>query len=113
MGAEAAVSKFLQQLDTIFGTPAEPRPASNAYVKSMVFDWSKEEWVGAAYSYPSLGAELGDREALAAPVGGTLFFAGEATHTSINPCMQAALETGERAASEVRNALRAPSASRL
>lgn len=35
------------------------------------------------------GAEPGDREALGAPVDGTLFFAGEATHAAINPCMQA------------------------
>jgi hypothetical protein len=35
--------------------------------------------------------------------------AGEATHTSINPCMQAALETGQRAATQVLAALNAPS----
>ena len=41
------------------------------------------------------------RDTLAAPVGSVLFFAGEATHPAINPCMQAALETGERAAEQV------------
>ena len=41
------------------------------------------------------------RDALAAPVDSVLFFAGEATHPAINPCMQAALETGERAAQQV------------
>ena len=41
------------------------------------------------------------RDALAAPVGSVLFFAGEATHPAVNPCMQAALETGERAAEQV------------
>ena len=41
------------------------------------------------------------RECLSAPVGGVLFFAGEATHPAVNPCMQAALETGERAAAQV------------
>jgi hypothetical protein len=46
----------------------------------------------------------GIREALAAPVGDTLFFAGEATHAAVNPCMQAALETGERAAAQVLSA---------
>ena len=40
-------------------------------------------------------------DALAAPVGNVLYFAGEATHPAVNPCMQAALETGERAAEQV------------
>lgn len=44
------------------------------------------------------------RETLAAPVGDVLFFAGEATHPAVNPCMQAALETGERAAAQVLRA---------
>ena len=61
----------------------------------------------------SAGAEAGDREALAAPVAGTVFFAGEATHTAVNPCMQAALETGERAAAEVQAAMQQPPRSRL
>jgi hypothetical protein len=34
--------------------------------------------------------------------------AGEATHTSVNPCIQAALETGERAARQVAAALNQP-----
>jgi monoamine oxidase len=72
-----------------------------------VFDWSEVEWVGGAYTFPSLGAEEGDREALAAPVAGALFFAGEASHPAVNPCMQAALETGERAAAQVVAALSA------
>lgn len=41
------------------------------------------------------------RDLLAAPVGRTLFFAGEATHPAINPCLQAAMDTGLRAAREV------------
>lgn len=44
------------------------------------------------------------REALAAPVDDVLFFAGEATHPAVNPCMQAALETGERSAAQVLRA---------
>ena len=37
-------------------------------------------------------------------MGDVLFFAGEATHPAVNPCMQAALETGERAAAQVLHA---------
>ncbi|WIA08987.1 hypothetical protein OEZ85_008401 [Tetradesmus obliquus] len=108
MGAEAAVQKFLAQLDQIFGSSTDPQPATSAYAKAHVFDWAQEQWVGGAYSFPSFGAEDGDREALAAPVAGTIFFAGEATHTSVNPCVQAALETGERAARQVIAALNQP-----
>lgn len=164
MQPEAAVQKFLDQLNDMFGSAEQPRPASAAYVKAHIFDWAQEPYVGGAYSFPSLGAQDGDREALAAPVAGTIFFAGvyvrecmgvwgchsvfvcifcgqvssfmripnvvpaaarvfhstsplappipnppgEATHTSVNPCMQAALETGQRAATQVLAALGAP-----
>lgn len=73
---EQAVQKFLGQLDEIFSSTSNPKPASSSYVKAHVFDWSREEWVGGAYTFPSYGAEEGDRQALAAPVAGTLFFAG-------------------------------------
>jgi monoamine oxidase len=76
MQPEAAVQKFLDQLDAMFGDSQQPRPASSAYVKAHIFDWAQEPYVGGAYSYPSLGAHDGDREALAAPVAGTVFFAG-------------------------------------
>jgi hypothetical protein len=114
IGAPEAARRFLAQLDAMFGTPSDPAPASGSYVRHEVFDWSQQEWVGGAYSFPSLGAEAGDRAALAAPVGGVLFFAGEATHEAVNPCMQAALETGGRAAAQALAALRpAPLRSKL
>lgn len=43
----------------------------------------------------------GDREALAMPIKNTIFLAGEATHPAVNPCIQAAIETGHRAAEQV------------
>jgi monoamine oxidase len=98
IGDAEAARRFVAQLDDMFGSASDPKPASSSLVRYEVFDWSKVEWVGGAYSYPTFGAEAGDREALAAPVGGTLFFAGEATHPDVNPCMQAALESGETAA---------------
>jgi monoamine oxidase len=77
MQPEAAVQNFLDQLNQMFGSSHQPRPASSAYVKAHIFDWAQEPYVGGAYSYPSLGAQDGDREALAASVAGTIFFAGE------------------------------------
>jgi hypothetical protein len=76
-------------------------PATSKYIRGYIADWARMPHIGGAYSYPSLGAHVGDREALAAPVGKTLFFAGEATHSAVNPCLQAAMETGVRAAAEL------------
>ncbi|KAG1670019.1 hypothetical protein FOA52_011175 [Chlamydomonas sp. UWO 241] len=104
-----AVSSFLSQLDTMFATPGNPTPATSSLGASRVVDWSKEKYVGGAYTYPTLGAELGDRAALAAPVSGTVFFAGEASSLALNPCIQGALETGQRAAAEVAASLEASS----
>ena len=87
------------------GTPQVQRPATAAFLRAAVADWARVPHIGGAYSYPALGARAGDREALAAPVGGVLFFAGEATHAAVNPCLQAALETGARAAAQVAAAL--------
>ncbi|PNH04269.1 putative polyamine oxidase 4 [Tetrabaena socialis] len=64
-----------------------------------------EPFVRGAYTYPTLGAEVGDRGALAAPVAGRVFFAGEATQEAANPCIQGAMETAERAAAQVGAAL--------
>jgi monoamine oxidase len=103
MGPDAAVLAFISQLDRVFGTLQDPRPATATFAKASVFDWARHEHALGAYSFPSLGAEDGDREALAAPLAcGAVFFAGEATHAAVNPCMQAALETGDRAAAQVR-----------
>lgn len=112
MDPQQAVQRFVQQLDDVFGTPAAPKPASSSFRCGQVMDWGKERYVRGGYTYPSLGAEAGDREALAAPVGSVLFWAGEATNTSINPCIQGALDTGERAAAQISAALR-PAASKL
>mmetsp|Transcript_29995 Transcript_29995/g.84637 ORF Transcript_29995/g.84637 Transcript_29995/m.84637 type:complete len:113 (+) Transcript_29995:285-623(+) len=112
MAQQEMVEAALRQLDVIFASAGTPHPASSALVESRVFDWAKDPHVKGAYSYPSRGAEEGDREALAAPVDGTLFFAGEATHEAVNPCMQAAMETGLRAAGRILAAER-PVASKL
>lgn len=42
---------------------ADRNPATRAFVRAHITDWSKEAYIRGAYSYPSLGAELGDRSA--------------------------------------------------
>ena len=108
-GEAKTVRRALAQLDAMFGTAAAPTPASAAFVRAHVADWGADPHALGAYSIPSQGARRGDRDTLAAPAGGgALLFAGEATHPAVNPCVQAALETGVRAGKEaVRRVRRA------
>ncbi len=71
-----------------------------------VADWGADEWAGGAYTYPCVGA-LWAPEVWAEPMGGTLFFAGEATvGRSGPPMVHMAMASGERAAREVIEALK-------
>ena len=103
-GAEV-IARALHQLDAMFGSATDPAPASApaSFVTGLVHHWRAEPFIRGAYSVPGAGVLPGDREALGAPVGDppVLFFAGEATHAGVNPCMQAALETGALAAARV------------
>ena len=107
-GEEETVRRALRQLDAMFGGADNPSPASDAFLRAHVADWGLDPHALGGYSIPSRGALPGDRAALAAPAaGGALLFAGEATHPAVNPCVQAALETGERAGKEAAVRVRA------
>lgn len=101
------VRRTIAQLDEMFaempGAPGYRRsrtPASDRLRATHVEDWSGAKWVRGAYTYPSAHA-AGARAALAMPSHGRrIFYAGEATNANANPCMQAAIETGHRAAAE-------------
>ncbi|KAJ9516342.1 hypothetical protein QJQ45_001045 [Haematococcus lacustris] len=95
---DQVVSRFLAQLDEVYGAASGTQPATTHLVAARVVDWSQEPWVRGAYTYPTLGAEQGDREELAAPVASCLFFAGEACNVELNPCLQGAMESAQRAA---------------
>ena len=102
MSREEVLERALAQLDEMFGEHAgEPAPSRARLVDWRFHDWASAPHVGGAYTHPSVGA-AGAREKLAASEwGGALVFAGEATHAGVNPCMQAAMETGIRAAEEI------------
>ena len=100
------VRLLVQQLDEVLGSATCAKPASDSFVRGAAIDWSKVQYIEGGYSSPSLGARPGDRNVLAQPQGGVLFFAGEHTHQSINPCLQAAMDTGDRAAVQVLRAVR-------
>jgi monoamine oxidase len=64
------------------------------------YDWHADPYARGAYSYLAVNAG-GAARRLAEPVEGTLFFAGEATHTGMSGTVAAAQASGARAAAEV------------
>jgi monoamine oxidase len=93
----------LGELDRIFGE----RIASENFEDAHVADWTTEPFVRGLYSFPLAHTEPRHREALAAPLGGKLFFAGEATDLEGHSgTVHGAIETGRRAAGEVGRKLK-------
>ena len=66
--------------------------------------WAHDPFARGSYSH-ALPGHAGDREVLAAPVDGRLFFAGEATSPGFFSTAHGARDSGERAAGEVMAAL--------
>lgn len=76
-------------------------------VDLLVQRWPRGPFVRGGCSFLPPGGHSPDRRALAAPVDGRLFFAGEATHYASEPATRhGAIETGYRAADEVLRSLR-------
>lgn len=84
-------------------TPSS-NPASCNFVGGHIVNWSDEVFIQGGYTHPSVDGH-GARSILAEPHLGRLFFGGEATHPGVNPCMQAAIDTGMRAAYQVMTTL--------
>lgn len=88
----------LQSLDSLFGKQWD---VSDELEAVYYQDWQRDPFARGAYSYVGVGGGTA-REELAAPVEGTLFFAGEATDTEGEAAtVTGALQSGERAANEV------------
>jgi len=70
-------------------------------IDAWFHDWTHDPFALGAYSYVLVGGTDAHRE-LAAPVAGTLFFAGEATcGGGTNATMDGPIESGYRAADEI------------
>lgn len=67
---------------------------------SWTHDWQADPFSRGAYSYAGVGGS-GAHDALAKPVAGTLFFAGEATSADETGTVSGAISSGRRAAREV------------
>jgi len=63
--------------------------------------WAADPYAGGSYSYIAVGAASSDNDALAAPVGRRLFFAGEATSREHSATVHGAYLSGLRAAEEI------------
>ncbi|HEY2235604.1 MAG TPA: FAD-dependent oxidoreductase, partial [Candidatus Angelobacter sp.] len=73
---------------------------------SFVHDWQADPFSRGAYSYTAVGG-IDAAQALAAPVDGTLFFAGEATNVKgYTGTVHGAIATGLRAAKELLESAR-------
>jgi monoamine oxidase len=76
-------------------------------VDAYVHDWQSDPFSRGAYSYAMVGGDSAP-ELLAKPVQDTLFFAGEATATDgHNGTVHGAMTSGERAAKELLDSLKA------
>ena len=70
-------------------------------VRTFTHDWSADPYSRGAYSYPLVGG-ADAAEVLAKPLGGTLYFAGEATDAEgRNATVHGAVASGRRAAKQV------------
>lgn len=84
-----------------------PRVDLRAHLKAARFvDWTSDPDVRGGYTFPKVGGGTEARRALAEPVQDVLFFAGEATRFAGEyATVHGALDSGERAAQEVVDAL--------
>jgi len=87
------------QLSKIFRANREN--VEEAYVSTIMFDWGDVETIKGGYSYPKVGITRMNFFEMASPIEDVLYFAGEATNTGACQTVQAAMETGRRAAKEV------------
>lgn len=90
----ATVAAMTDALRTTFEEVPEPEA-------SLVTRWASDPHARGAYSHLPPGATAGDRDRLARPVDGRLFFAGEATSRDYPATVQGAYRSGRRAAREI------------
>ncbi len=101
------INQALVDLDAALGGAA-----STGFIEGVVQNWTAEPWVRGSYSFPAPDtrptAGPTQREVLAQPIAGTLYFAGEATHNTAPSTVPGALQSGERAGGEVDTQLGGP-----
>lgn len=94
MTDEQAVASALATLRSAY--PGAPDP-----VDALVTRWGADEFTRGSYSFAAVGSDPTMRDDLAAPVGGRLHLAGEATSREHPATVHGALQSGRRAAENV------------
>jgi monoamine oxidase len=102
IGASANAALLRRALDALTDLlDIDPARLRTELVSWHAHDWTRDPHSRGAYSYVPVGG-LDAPRALAEPVRGTLFFAGEATDTSGHTgTVHGAIASGQRAAREV------------
>ncbi len=103
-GPGAMTGRALDSLSAIFGM--RRRTIEGLLAGTWTHDWQADPFSRGAYSYAGVGG-TGAHKALAKPLRGTLFFAGEATSADQTGTVAGAIESGRRAAAEVLRGFRA------
>ena len=83
-----------------FRTSEKQNPATESFVDYFFYDWGSNLYVRGCYSSPVLKS-YGLAEKLAEPIGGKLFFAGEATNAQATSTVESAIDSGKRVAKEI------------
>ncbi len=89
------VASAMETLKTIFGDGI-PQP-----IEAQITRWASDPFSLGSYSYNAVGSTPKMRQALAAPLGQALFFAGEASHGKFFATAHGAYLSGLRAARQI------------
>ncbi len=103
-GDIAITQAILEDLSNLISSKA-----SELYIDAVVQNWASDPFVRGSYSHPTLetyASSKNYRQQLAEPVGGRIFFAGEATNNKNSATVPGALQEGERAAQHVDTLLK-------
>jgi monoamine oxidase len=101
--ASELVRKALQSVQTLLGVGPE---LGDELCAAYVHDWQQDPFALGAYSYVTVGG-MGAAEELARPLRSRLYFAGEATCGLDPGTVEAALQSGRRAAEQILASARA------
>ena len=95
-----------KQLQCIFPNYTSSNVSDLEIESCFIEDWGKVDTILGGYSYPTIGCTKQKYDEMAQPVQQQLYFAGEATHTGATSTVQAALDTGNRAAHQVLSSVK-------
>jgi monoamine oxidase len=99
---EGILKRALKTLGSFF--EVMPRRVERLLIAWHMHDWDADPYSRGAYSYQAVGGAHAPA-ALARPVEGTLFFAGEATEAEQSGTVPGAIASGRRAATRILKGL--------